>query len=433
MIESTRHRLPNSQRLQARAEKVIPGGSQTLSKAPSQWVQSAPKFIERGEDAWVWDVDGNRYLDLPMALAPVILGYRYSAVDEAIREQLDNGIAFSLPHRLEVEVAERLVEMIPGAEQVRFAKNGSDATAAAVRLARIFTGREHVICTGYHGQQDWFMASSQFRKGIPYDQQRLIRPIALSDLDLLESEMRHRVACIILEPANACVPTAEHLQEIIDIAHRYGALVIFDEVITGFRLAPGGAQEHFGVQADLACFGKALGNGMPISAITGRTEIMEHIGFLSYTHAGETLSLAAAKATLDTLTMTKVLSRVVYENIWRLGHQLQDGIYGAIQRHGLGEHVTCRGLPPRTVVEICEPHPIRDGLLPAKSLLQQELARRGVLFNGNNLICYAMTHGDADFAIRAYDEALGVLAEALPDNVEFWLDGPPIRQVFWRR
>lgn len=423
----------SSQTLADRALAVIPGGSQTLSKGPSQWVQSAPRFLECAKGAYVWDRDGQRYLDLPMALGAAILGHRNLAIQRAIEDQLYDGLSFSLPTLLETEVAERIVEMVPGVEQVRFCKNGSDATAAAIRLARIYTGREHVICTGYHGQQDWYMAGSQYDKGIPLAMGELIHPVDLDDLSAFRSYLRKEyerempIACVILEPANAYVPTAKHLQAVVDLAHEHGALVIFDEVITGFRLASGGAQEHFGVEADLVCFGKSLGNGMPISAVAGRKDIMQHAMFLSYTHGGETLSLAAARATLDVLA-----TEPVHDHLWAAGGTLANGICNSIEKHKLSKWVRISGLAPRTIVQVREPHD-ESGYLPAKSLLQQELVKRGVLWNGNNFISYALTLDDVEFAIKAYDEALGVLAEALPDGVNERLEGPPIRQVFWQR
>lgn len=424
---SLAHDLKESRRLLERARKVIPGASQTLSKGPDQWVSSAPNFIDHGSGPFVWDVDGRQYLDLGGALGPVVLGYRHPVVDNAIMRQLGKGITFSLPTALEADVAERVTRMVPGAEQVRFAKTGSDATSAAVRLARIHTGREHVIATGYHGCSDWYHASSAYREGVPEALHGLITAVPLAHLRNLEGALRrHPTAAVILEPAGVTVPTREHLQAVIDLAHEHGALVIFDEVITGFRVAPGGAQEHFGVQADLACFGKALGNGMPISAVTGREELMRNAMWMSFTHAGEALSLAAARATLDVLDTS-----AVYLKLRWLGERLRDGINRAIDAHGLDEWVSCSGVAPRTIVTVREPDS-KDGLLPAKSLLQQELVRRGVLWNGNNFIMCTMIADDIDMAVDVYDEALGVLATALPDDVGAYLDGPPIRAVFWQ-
>jgi glutamate-1-semialdehyde aminotransferase len=422
--------LARSQQLLARARELIPGVTQTLSKSPSQWVQGvAPCYLQRAHGAHVWDVDDNRYLDFPMALGPVLLGHGYPAVNQAIVDQLRSGITFTLPHPLEVDVAERVLALVPGVERVRFAKSGSDATSAAVRLARAHTGRERVIVAGYHGWHDWFIGSTSWPRGVPEAVRALIRPVRFGDILALEAELEGNpgaVACVVLEPVGALEPDASVLQQIVDLAHAHGALAVFDEVITGFRLAPGGAQEHFGVNADLVCFGKGLGNGMPISALAGRAEIMDGLRdvFFSGTHGGETLSLAAARATLDTL-----VSEPVHEHLWALGRRLQAGVQGAIREHGLQDWVSCSGAAPWTIVTVREPQ-VEDGLLPAKSLLQQEMLRRGVLFNGSNFISYAHTPTDIEFAIEAYDESLQVLAEALPDGVSKRLVGPPVSAAF---
>jgi glutamate-1-semialdehyde aminotransferase len=422
--------LRRSQELLARGSKLIPGASQTLSKGPTQWVQGvAPAYVERADGAYVWDVDGNRYLDFPMALGPVILGHRHPSVDAAITEQLGSGITFTLPHPIEIEVAERITALVPNAERVRFAKSGSDATSAAVRLARASTGRERVIATGYHGWHDWYIGSTARHLGVPEAVRSLVEPVAFGDLGALSAALERwprEVACVVCEPVGVLEPTPAMLTEMIDLAHTHGALVVFDEVITGFRLAPGGAQEHFGVQADLVCFGKALGNGMPISALAGPAETMDGLAdvFFSGTHGGETLSLAAARATLDVLG-----TEPVHEHLWRLGRRLQEGVAGAIERHGLGDWVSCSGAAPWTIVTVREPAP--DGAtLPAKSLVQQEMVKRGVLFNGSNFICYAHTDSDIDAAIEAYGAAFEVLSGALPDGVEDRLEGPPLTPAF---
>jgi glutamate-1-semialdehyde aminotransferase len=422
--------LRRSRELLERARTLIPGASQTLSKGPTQWLQGvAPAYLERAHGAHVWDVDGNRYLDFPMALGPVILGHCHPAVDSAIVEQLRSGITFTLPHPLELELAERIVALVPGAERVRFAKSGSDATSAAVRLARAQTGRERVIVTGYHGWHDWYIGSTARHLGVPAAVRSLVEPVAFGDLAALAHALERwpeQVACVVCEPVGMLEPEPALLQQIVDLAHRHGALAVFDEVISGFRLAPGGAQEHFGVRADLACFGKALGNGMPISALAGPAETMDGLQdvFFSGTHGGETLSLAAALATLEVLA-----SEPVHERLWRLGHRLQAGVNRAIERHGLGEWVSCSGAAPWTIVSVREVDP-RAAALPAKSLVQQEMLERGILFNGSNFICHAHTDHDIDTAIDAYGAAFEVLAGALPDHVEERLKGPPLTPAF---
>lgn len=422
--------LRRSAQLLSRGSRLIPGASQTLSKGPTQWVQGvAPAYVQRARGAHVWDVDGNRYLDFPMALGPVILGHCHPAVDAAITEQLRDGITFTLPHPLEIEVAERILEVVPGAERVRFAKSGSDATSAAVRLARAHTGRERVIVTGYHGWHDWYIGSTARHLGVPEAVRSLVRAAPFGDLQALSDALERwpaQVACVVCEPVGMLEPAPALLRAMVDLAHRHGALAVFDEVITGFRLAPGGAQEYFGVQADLVCFGKALGNGMPISALVGPAEPMDALRdvFFSGTHGGETLSLAAARATLDVLA-----SEPVHEHLWRLGRKLQEGVASSVERHGLDEWVSCSGAAPWTLISVREPDPL-GATLPAKSLLQQEMLKRGILFNGSNFISYAHTDADIDTAVEAYAAAFEALAGALAGDLNDRLEGPPLTPAF---
>jgi glutamate-1-semialdehyde aminotransferase len=403
-----------------------------MSKGPSQWAEGfAPRYVERALGCRVWDVDGNEYLDFPMGLGPMILGHGHPAVNAAIRAQLENGITFTLPHKLELEVAERIVAAVPGAERVRFGKSGSDATSAAVRLARALTGRERIIAAGYHGWHDWYIGSTSWPSGVPAGVIELVDAVPAGDLAALEAMLERRrgeVAGVILEPAGAREPEQGELQALIDLVHAHGGLVIFDEVITGFRMAPGGAQQHYGVQADLTCLGKALGNGMPISALAGPAQHMDGLErvFFSGTHGGETLSLAAAAATLEVIA-----TEPVTETLWLGGAALKAGIGDAIERHDLTDWVTCTGPAPMTFVKVREPS---DGeTLPAKTLLQQELLRRGVLFNGSHLISYAHGEREITYAVEAYDEALEVLAAALPDRLDDYLETAPLGPVFRAR
>jgi glutamate-1-semialdehyde aminotransferase len=421
--------LGQSARLLDRARRVIPAYTQTLSKNPTQWVQGvAPAYIARASGAYVWDVDGNRYIDFPMALGPVILGHADPAVNEAIARQLQDGITFTLPHPIEIEVAERVVALVPGAERVRFAKTGSDVTSAAVRLARACTGRDAVLACGYHGWHDWYIGSTSRALGVPEAVRALTGTFAFNDLASLDDALdsrRGEVAAVILEPCGADEPAAGFLEGVVERARAAGAIAIFDEVITGFRLAPGGAQERYGVQADLAAFGKALGNGMPISALAGRGELMDRLEdvFFSGTHGGETLSLAAARAVLDELDAE------AYEGLHAKGERLRAGILRAIADAGVGDWVKIGGAAPRTVVTISE----RDGSgpgLPAKTLIQQELVKRGVLFNGSNFICLAHSDDDLDVAIDAYRAAFARLADGLAGDLSESLEGEPIQPAF---
>ena len=428
MIGSERA-LTKSAELLARARGLIPASTQTLSKGPTQWLQGvAPAYVERAQGAHVWDVDGNRYIDFPMALGPVILGHAHPAVTTAVERQLRDGITFTLPHPIEIEVAERIVERVPGAERVRFGKTGSDVNSAAIRLARASTGREHVLVCGYHGWHDWYIVSTSRGIGVPAAERELIGEFAFNDLASLDEALERRagkVAAVILEPAGATEPEQGFLEGVVERTRAAGALLVFDEIITGFRLAPGGAQERYGVTPDLATYGKALGNGMPISAIAGRAEVMDLLEdvFFSGTHGGEALSLAAARAVLD------VLDASAYEALFAKGERLRAGVQQGIDAAGVGDWVTITGAAPRTVVSVREPEHDGEGLL-AKSLIQQELVKRGVLFNGSNFICLAHSDEDLDQAIDAYAAAFARLAEGLPDGVGALLEAEPIKAAF---
>jgi glutamate-1-semialdehyde aminotransferase len=414
--------LARSEALLARAQAVIPLATQTLSKSTSQWVQGvAPVYLERGAGAHVWDVDGNEWVDFPMALGPVLLGYAEPAVDEAIRRQLSDGITFTLCHPLEVEVAERIVEMCPGVEAVRFAKSGSDAVSAAVRAARAATGRDHVVVCGYHGWHDWYIGSTTRDRGVPEAVRALTSTAPFGDLEALRAALGRRpVAAVVVEPAGATTPPEGYLQGLIDLAAAHGAVSVFDEVITGFRLAPGGARERYGVVPDLSCYGKALGNGMPISAVAGRWSVMHEFEevFFSGTHGGEALSLAAARAVLDTIADGTVLT-----GIHARGARMLKGIEAAIGRHGIGSQVMVGGEPERAVVLVGGPEPE-----VLRTWLQQCLLDGGCLFNGSMFICARHTDADVDRALAGFDRAFAALAEGTP--VAGRLRGPALRPVF---
>jgi len=267
--------ITKSNAIWARSQGLIPGGTQTLAKGPGQWSEGvAPKYAQRGKGARVWDVDGNEYVDLIMGVGPISLGYAYAPVDEAIVAQLRDGITFSLVHPLEVEVAEILRDTVPNTQSVRYSKTGCDVTTAAVRLARAFTKREKVLCCGYHGWHDWYISVTDRNAGIPESTKDLVFTYKYNDLQSVEDAIDDTVACIVLEPMVFEAPKPGFLEGLRAIADKHGALLVFDEMWTGFRMALGGAQQKFGVRADLACFSKAMANGMPISALTGRADVM---------------------------------------------------------------------------------------------------------------------------------------------------------------
>ena len=427
-----RPRIERSDALWERARAVIPAGTQTLSKGPTQFVRGfAPKFLVRGRGSHVWDADGNEYIDYPMGLGPVSLGHGHPEVIAAVNRQIHEGTAFSLMHPLEVELAERLIRMVPCAEQVRFGKNGSDATSACIRAARAKTGRKHVARCGYHGWQDWAIDPSYGirARGVPDDVMRLTIPFPYNDLEALERVLAGTLcAAVILEPVAATLPAANYLEGVRQLATRYGAVLVFDEVITGFRYARGGAQEYFRVTPDLAAMGKGVANGFPLSIVAGKRSFMEPFEeiFFSFTFGGETASLAAAMATLD------VMEREDYwAHVWRLGARLQSGFRALARSYGVAGIADCGGLPPWTVVVFKETE--HWSSLQLKSLFQQEMLRHRVLFSGSQFICLAHTDDDVDRTLDAYTEAMKVLRFAIDCHaVDAMILGEPVQLVFRR-
>ena len=422
-------RYRKSQALFERASKVIPLGSQTFSKSYIQYPKDAPMFLAGGDGARVWDVDGNEYVDLVSGLLPVVLGYRDPDVDEAIRRQLCDGISFSLATALEVELAERLIEIIPCAEMVRFGKNGTDATSAAVRLARAFTGRDHVAVCGYHGWQDWYIGSTSRNKGVPGAVSALTHVFPYNDLDALSALLADHpgaFAAVVMEPMNTTEPAPGYLEGVKTAAGEHGALLVFDEIITGFRYALGGAQAHFGVTPDLACFGKGMGNGMPISAVLGRADIMREMEeiFFSGTFGGEALSLAAAIATID-----KMRREPVIERLWETGAVLAAGAQERIGKYGLGEVIRLDGLAPWKLHAFGDaPGASRNAV---KTVFVREMLRNGVLVNGSHNVTYAIGPGEIRDVLEAYDRTLAVVADALAEGeIDTRLGVDIIRPVF---
>jgi glutamate-1-semialdehyde aminotransferase len=423
--ESATRSVAESERLWKRAQRVIPGGTQTLSKAPSQFVDGvSPKFLERGKGSHVWDVDGNEYIDYPMALGPITLGYDYPAVSEAVIAQIHQGTTFTLMHPLEVELAELLVEMIPCAERVRFAKNGADATGGAIRAARAITGREHVIATGYHGYHDWYIASTERNAGVPAANRELIHTVAFDDIEALETALRaHEIAAVIMEiPAQE--PSEGYLQAAVDVAHRHGALLILDEIVTGFRYALGGAQELYGFSPDLACFGKGMANGYPLAAVVGREGPMrafEEI-FFSMTYSGETVSLAAAVATLGVLREQPVL-----DWIWARGAELRSGIQRLAA--DVSFDVELIGNPPRSAINFGAADEQPSTAL--RGLFLQECHKRGVLFGVPIFPTYSHTERDIAVTLEAVEAAFECMEEAhRAGDVQARLEGRPPGVVF---
>lgn len=413
-----------------RAQKVIPSGTQTLSKGPDQFVNGvAPKYLLRGKGSHVWDVDGNEYIDYPMALGPIILGYDYPDVNEAIISQLKQGTTFTLMHPLEVELAELLVDVVPSAEMVRFGKNGADATSAAIRISRAYTGRDKIAYCGYHGYQDWYAVATSRNKGIPNIFKEFIFSFEYNKIETLEKifqEHNNEIGAVIMEQPGT-EPEDHFLQKVKDIAHKNGAIFVLDEIVTGFRYALGGAQEYYDVTPDLACFGKGMANGMPISAVVGRKEIMSEFNdvFFSTTYGGETLSIAAAIATIN-----EVRSKDVIEYLWRMGLKWKDSFNKLAKKVGVNAYVG--GAGPRTHFVFRDSEGKES--LEMKSLFLQETVKRGILFGGPIFMTFSHTDQDIERTLEASKTALEILEKATRErDIKKYMEGEMIGEVFRQR
>ncbi len=408
-LMSTRYQ--KSEALLSRARKVIPLGSQTFSKSITQYpLGVSPYFATHGRGAHLWDADGHEYVDFVNALCAVTLGYGDPDVTNAVAEQLANGTIYSLSHEIETTVAEQIIAMVPSADMARFGKNGSDATAGAIRIARAHTGRDHVLACGYHGWQDWYIGSTSRDKGVPAATRALTHRFPYNDLDALVraiDEHRDQIAAIIMEPMNIELPKPGYLQAVREIASRENIVLVFDETITGFRFAKGGAQELFGVTPDLTTLGKGIANGFPLSAVCGRREIMMEMEevFFSFTMGGETLSLAAAHATLAKLEREPVLA-----TMRRRGTRLVDGLRERLVRHRSEFFGSVSGDPTWSFLLLRDAPTATAWEL--KTLFQQEMFSRGILTIGSHNMSYAHSDQDIERLLAVYDEVLPILRDA---------------------
>jgi len=399
-----------------RGRKVIPGATQTMSKGRERFVQGVyPIYLQRGDGARVWDVDGNEYVDMIGALGPMLLGYNYPAVNEAVIKQLKDGTVFSLPHPLEVEVAELICECVSSAEMVRFGKNGNDVTSASVRIARAYTGKESIAFCGYHGWQDWYGAGQPRNNGIPACLGKLIHRFYYNNTESIANifAMNKDIAAVIMEQGGD-EPENNFLHKVKELAHKNGALFILDEVVTGFRWALGGVQEKYGVEADLVCYGKAMANGFPLSAVAGKREYMnllEDDVFFSLTFGGETLSLAAAKATIEELRKWPILGHIEFA-----GKSLIGG-YDAMAAK-IGIRTKAHGHYPRFQLLFDDPS--------ERVIFMQECCKRGVLMGVPCFPTFGHQIPELGHVMNVWKEALEAVKEGVP------LEGEPPQEVIIR-
>ena len=411
-----------------RAEKTIPLGSQTFSKSRTQYpVGISPLYIESARGCHVRDLDGNKYLDLVSSLASITLGYRNQDVNRAVKKQMKIGVSLSLPGKLEAEVAELICELVPSAEMVRFGKNGTDATSAAIRLARAYTGKDHVAVCGYHGWQDWYIGSTSRNKGVPKVVSELTHPFPYNDLDFLQTllESNNEIACVIMEPMNIDFPKTGYLEGVRALTKRHGVLLVFDETITGFRFSSGGAQELFGVTPDLSTFGKGIANGYPLSAIVGKREIMMEMEeiFFSGTFGGELLSLAAAKVVLE-----RHLNGTLCEDLAGIGLKIADGVNSIALGLDMQETLKLSGHDTWkflnwNATEINSVDEIRTYFL-------QEMFASGTLILGSHNI--SLAHGKhIQKILNNYEKVLSRLSWAIKNNsINSQLQVRPLKPLF---
>jgi len=423
--------------LAKRAHALIPGGCHTYAKGDDQFPTLAPSFIARGKGCRVWDLDGNEYIEYGMGLRSVTLGHAYQSVIDAVARQLPFGTNFGRPSPIEVECAERFLELVPTAEMVKFCKDGSDAMDGAIRLARAYTGREYVaICSDhpFYSTADWFIGTTAMPGGIPEWIRSRTLKFTYNDRESVERLMREQggqIACVVLEAARLEEPRESFLAWLQEACCQQGALLVFDEMITGFRWHKSGAQYVYGVKPDLSAFGKAMANGFSLSALAGRREVMrlggldhdrERVFLLSTTHGAETHAMAAAIATMETYRDSDVIG-----HLYRQGERLRAGVAAAAQSAGVERQVECLGRP------CCLLYTTRDQAgRPSqefRALFLQELIKRGVLAP-SFVVSYSHSDLDVDVTIEAVAEALEVYRQALDNGVERYLVGRPLKPVF---
>lgn len=425
--------------LRARLHRAIPGGAHTYAKGDDQYPKEAPVAIVRGEGCMVWDVEGNPYVEYGAGLRAVTLGHAFPRVVRAVATTLDMGTNFTRPSVLELECAEQLIELIPGADMAKFTKDGSSATTAAVKLARAYTGRDLVALCADHpffSYDDWFFATTAMAAGVPREVARLSLTFRYNDLASLQELFEQHpdeIACVILEPERSDPPREGFLNDVEELCRRKGALLILDEMITGFRWDVRGAQAIYGVTPDLSTFGKGIANGFAVSALVGRREVMElgglqhdreRVFLLSTTHGAETHSLAAARATMTTYEEEDVIG-----TLHEAGRRLRTGIEAAASDAGVSDFFRVFGRDCNLVYETRDPESVPSQ--EYRTLFLQELVRRGVLAP-SFVVNYSHDHATIDSTVGVVSEALTIYRRALENGVAGYLHGPSVKPVYRR-
>jgi glutamate-1-semialdehyde aminotransferase len=422
--------LDNSFSYLEKSRKLIPALTQTFSRSASTFVEGIfPVYAKRANGSHFIDVDDNEYVDYLCALGPIILGYCYPRVNDSIKEQLEDGILFSLPHKLEIDVSELLCKMVPCAEMVKFSKTGSGSATGAIRGARALTNRDKIAYCGSGGiWHDWYATIISRNQGVPDFNKNLILPFDYNDIDALEyifENNKEKIACVFMEATIFEKPEADFLKKVKKLAKDNGAVLIFDEIVTGFRFAKGGAQEFFGIEPDITVLGKGIANGMPLSAVVGKSEFMKIFDdvFFSTTYASDTLSLAAAKATIMEINEKPVIKR-----IWENGSQLMEEFNKITKENSLD--IELLGYPVRMKI-IGKDSQGNDSIL-LRSLLVQELVKRGIFMHpGVAFISYSHTKEDIKLTLNALSDSIPTIKKAVvEDKLMSYLNGKPSKPVY---
>ena len=439
---SSSQRYARSMEFYREARALFPYGTQLFSRRPELGpFGQAPIYFDHAKDAHFWDVDGNEFIDTAMAIGPIVLGYCYDAVDQAAKQQIDRGILGSVNHPLEIQMARTICDMVPCAEMVKFCKSGGEADAVAVRIARGHTGRDVVLFCGYHGWHDWYLAANLespstlnqhlrpgiSSKGVPAVLAGTSVPFEYNNLDSLSrtlKQYRDQVACIIMEPTRFKHPEGGFLEGVRQLADEHKCVLIFDEVITGFRMATGGAQEYYGVTPDLATFAKAIANGYPLAAVAGKEEIMvgQADNFISSTYWSDTVALAAGLATVN-----EIRQKPVIPTVQAAGRQIMDGLEELAAKHKISVSLAGHGYDFIVRLDY--------GKLTDKvsTLFMQEMIARGVYVSGCFYACFTHTDQDIQRILGAADETFDIMAQAIrQESIESYLKAPE-RQVGFRR
>lgn len=426
-----------SRALQPKAHRLIPGGAHTYAKGDDQYPEQAPGFIVRGKGCHVWDLDGNEYIEYGMGLRAVTLGHAFDPVVEAAYKQMKLGTNFSRPAKIEVDLAEVMLEILDGAEMVKFAKNGSDVTTAAVKLARAYTGRDLVVVCGdqpFFSVDDWFIGTTEMNAGIPEAIRHMTLKFRYNDLASLRQlfdQYPNQIACAVLEPETVEPPAPNYLAQVKQLCEERGVVLFFDETITGFRWHLAGAQKFHGVVPHLSAFGKAMGNGFAIAALAGKREIMRlggldhdqpRVFLLSTTHGAETHALGAS---LETIRIYREC--YVVEFLWKQGERLRTLLNRSIAEYHLEDFFELAGRPCNLIFVTRNQDQQRSQ--PFRTLFMQELIRRGVI-GPSFVVSFSHSDADIDRTAEAVHGALSVYRKALDEGIEKYLKGRPIRPVY---